>query len=176
MATPDHEICAGFWADANPVHAVGRGDGAVGLNADAKAAHMQRLDQRRIDLQQRFATGQDGIAFRVGPGPLRGDGVGEFSGRGIAPAQRSVGADKIGVAKPACRAGAILLAAAPEIAAREPAEDRGPAGMRAFALQGEKDFLDRVTQRTVSWMLELVCRSASPSAMAAAIATLSERR
>ena len=54
---------------------------------------------------------------------------------------------QIGVAKPAGRAGAVLLTAAPEIAACEPAEYRGPADMGAFALQGQKDFLDRVTHR-----------------------------
>jgi hypothetical protein len=70
---------------------------------------------------------------------LRGDGVGEVPGRGIAAAQRSIGADKIGVAEPAGRRGAILLAPAPEISAGEPAEYRSPAGMCAFALQGQKN-------------------------------------
>ena len=133
-----------------------------------------------IDLQQRLAAGQHHIAVGVRAGPLRGDGVGEFVGRGIAAAQRAVGADKIGVAELAGRGGAVLLAAAPEVAAGKPAKHRRAAGMRAFALQGQKDLLDRVTHHLSSDrsspIAEPVCRSASPSAIAAAIATLSERK
>src|SRR5258707_12801541 len=108
--------------------------------------------------------------------PLAGDGVGEIVGRRISGAERAVGPDKIRVAEFAGRTGPVLLAAAPEIAAGEPAKYRRAAGMCAFALQGKKDFLDRVTQPAVSSNAELVCRSASPNAIAAAIATLSERR
>src|SRR3954467_15111806 len=48
--------------------------------------------------------------------------------------------------------------------------------MGAFALQGQKDFLHRVAHVAVSWIADLVCRNASPNAIAAAIATLSERK
>src|SRR5260370_5355273 len=65
-----HEIGAGFRADANPVHALGRGDGSIGLDADLEAARMQRVDQRPIHLQQRFAAGQDDVAVGVRAGPL----------------------------------------------------------------------------------------------------------
>ena len=80
VAAAHHELGAGFRADADPVHAVGRLDGAVGLDADGKAARMQRIDEGRIDLQQRLAAGQDHIAVGIVAGPLRGDGVGEFVG------------------------------------------------------------------------------------------------
>ena len=102
----------------------------------------------RVDLQQRLAAGQHDVAVGVLAGPLRGDGVGEFVGRGIAAAQRAVGADKIGIAELAGRGGAVLLAAAPEIAARETAKHRRPPGMGAFALQGQKDLFDRVTHHS----------------------------
>src|ERR1700733_6741283 len=175
MASAYRKLRAGLGADADPVHAVRRLDRAIGLDPDAEAMPVQRIDQVSIDLQQRFATGQYHVAVDVRSRPLRGDGIGEHLGGGVAAAQRSVGPDKIGVAKPACCGGAILLAAAPEIAAREPAKHGGPAGVGAFALQGQEDFLDRVTHRAVSFMAKLVCRSASPNAIAAVTATLSER-
>ena len=176
VAAPHHELGAGFRADADPVHAVGRLDRAVGLDADREAARMQRVDEGRIHLQQRLAAGQHHVAVGSVAGPLRGDGVGEFVGRGVAAAQRAVGADEVGVAKLAGRGGAVLLAAAPQVAAGETAKHRRAAGMGAFALQGQKDFLDRVTHHLSLNAAEPVCRSASPSAMAAAIATLSERK
>src|SRR5229473_7035857 len=145
MALPDHEVGAGLRADADPVHALGRLDRAIGLDADFEAARMQRIDEGLVHLQQWFAAGQDHVTVGADAGPLRGDGIRKFAGRCIAAAQRAVGSDKIGVAKPARRRGAVLLAAAPQVAAREPAKHRGPAGMRAFALQGQKDFLYCVT-------------------------------
>src|SRR6266404_59959 len=176
MAAAYSQLRAGFRADANPVHAVGRVDCAVGFDADGKAARVQRLDQRGIDLQQRLAAGQDRKAIGRRSRPLRGDGVGKFFGRRVAATQRAVRADEIRVAELARRGGAVLFAAAPEIAARESAEYGGAPGLCAFALEGEKDLLDRVAHRTSPWVTALVCRSASPNAMAAAIATLSERR
>src|ERR1700682_502340 len=176
MTAPHHEVRAGFRANTDPVHAVGRLDGAIGLDADFETTPMQRLDQRRIHLQQRLAAGQYHVAVGLRCRPLRSDGAGEIPGRGIAAAQRSIGADEIGVAELACCGGAVLLAAAPEVAAGETAKHRRAGGMRAFALQGQKDFLDRVTHRTVSSSAEPVCRSASPNAIAADIATLSERK
>ena len=59
------------------------------------------------------------------------------------PPPGAVGADEIGVAEAADGAGAILLAAAPQVAAGEAAEHRRPAGLAALALQGEEDLLDR---------------------------------
>src|ERR1700685_2125876 len=43
MALPDRERRAGLRAHADPVHAVGRIDRAVGLDADAEAVSMQRI-------------------------------------------------------------------------------------------------------------------------------------
>jgi hypothetical protein len=48
---PYHEFRAGFRADTDPVHAAGRFDGAVGLDADFEATRMQRVDEGRIHLQ-----------------------------------------------------------------------------------------------------------------------------
>ena len=107
---------------------------------------MQRIDQFGIHLQQGFAAGQDHVAVCLRSRPLRGDPVGKLGGRSVAAPQRSVGANKIGIAKLARRGGAVLLAAAPEIAAGEAAKHRRASGVRAFALQRQKDFLDRVTQ------------------------------
>jgi len=106
---------------------------------------MQRIDKWRVDLQQGLTAGEDDIAVGVLAGPLRGDGVGEFVGGGVATAQRAVGADKVGIAELAGGGGAVLLAAAPEVAAGKAAKHRRAAGMRAFALQGQKYLFDRVT-------------------------------
>src|SRR6185437_6572318 len=108
--------------------------------------------------------------------PLAGDGTSEFRGRAVATAQRAVDTDEIGVAKLADRGRAVLLAAAPEVVAGEATEYGGAARMGAFALQRQKDLFDRVTHSRISSLPAPVCRSASPSAMATLIATLSERR
>ena len=117
----------------------------------------------------------------LSPVHCAGDGVGEFVGGGVAAAQRAVGADKVGIAELAGGGGAVLFAAAPEVAAGKTAKYRRTAGMRAFALQGQEYLFDRVTHYLSSDRIspataEPVCRSASPNAMAAAMATLSERK
>src|SRR5216684_579881 len=172
MALPDHEVGAGFRADADPVHALGRLDRTVGLDADFEAARMQRIDEGLVHLQQWFAAGQYHVMVGADAGPLRGDGIRKFAGRRIAAAQRAVGSDKIGVAKPARRRGAVLLAAAPEVAAGEPAKHRGPAGMGAFALQGQKDFLYGITH----WACSAIAAPVYSRTRANATATLDERK
>src|SRR5216683_687850 len=172
MALPDHEVGAGFRADADPVHALGRLDRTVGLDADFEAARMQRIDEGLVHLQQWFAAGQYHVMVGADAGPLRGDGIRKFAGRRIAAAQRAVGSDKIGVAKPARRRGAVLLAAAPEVAAGEPAKHRGPAGMGAFALQGQKDFLYRVTH----WACSVIAGRVYIRSCGNSTATLGERK
>src|SRR4051812_39190429 len=142
---------------------------------------MQRIDEGRIDLQQRLAAGQHHIAVGIVAGPLPGDDVREFVGSGVAAAERAVGADKVGIAELANGGGAVLFAAAPQVAAGKTADHRGAAGMRAFALQGQEYLFDRVAHYLSSEPVppvpgRSVCRSASPNAMAAAIATLSERK
>src|SRR5207237_3848952 len=82
--------------------------------------------------------------------PLRGNGVGEIVRGRKAAAQRAVGTDESGIAELADRAFAVLLAAAPEITAGEPAKYRRPPGMRAFALQGQKYLFDGVAHQISS--------------------------
>ena len=165
MTAPDHQFGAGFRADANPVHPVRRNDRTIGLHPDLEPACMQRFDQRRIDLQQRFAAGQYRVAVLAPRCPLPGDGIRKRLRRSITAAQGAVGADKISIAELTGRGGAVLLAAAPKIAAREPAKHRRASGMRAFALQGQKDLLDGVTHRVASSTAGPICRSASPKAI-----------
>ena len=62
MAPPHHEVGAGFRADANPVHALGRLDGAIGLDADFEAGIVQCVDQGRIHLQPGLVCQQRGFA------------------------------------------------------------------------------------------------------------------
>src|SRR5712664_1414929 len=160
MTSAYHEVCAGFGADANPVHAPGWIDRSIGLDADFETTAMQRIDKGLVHLQQRLAASQYRVTVCAGSGPLRGNGIGELPGRGIAAAQRAVGSDKIGVAKPARRRGAVLLAAAPEIAACEPAKHRRAAGVCAFALQGQKDFFNSITHWVCSAIAVSIYRGA----------------
>ena len=73
--------------------------------------------------------------MRVSIGPQGKDDFCEFLRR-IAPAEWSIGASKIGIAKVAYRIGAILFSSRPEIASGKPNEYGGSAGMIAFALEG----------------------------------------
>jgi hypothetical protein len=108
---------------------------------------VQRGDQRRIELQQGLAAGADdeGPGRRFRPGAT--DGGGERRGIGKTPAARPVGADEIGVAEAASSAGAIGVAAAPEIAAGKAAEHGRPAAVGAFALQRVEDLFHLIAHR-----------------------------
>src|SRR5207248_9100388 len=70
--------------------------------------------------------------------------IGERLG-GREPAAVRPDADEVRVAERADRARTVLLAPRPQVAPREPAEDRGAAHVRALALQRVEDLLDRVT-------------------------------
>src|SRR5215510_1148310 len=65
MPALEQELCASLRADADPVHAVGRNNRAVGLDGHREAARMQRIDQRLIDLQERLTSGQHHIAVGI---------------------------------------------------------------------------------------------------------------
>ncbi len=153
-----HKLAAALRADADPVEPLGRRDRAIGLDADLEAAGMERIDQSVVDLQQRLAAGQHHVAVLGGFSPLRGDGVGEFHGGGVTAAESAVGADEIRVAELTGRISAVGLAAAPEVAAGKTAEHGCASGMGAFALQGQEDFLDRVTHWS---LLKLSIRAGS---------------
>src|SRR3989454_805800 len=134
---------AGLGADADPVDAVRHRLRAVGFDRDAKPALVQRLEERRIELQERLAAGADDEAVLLNasrPGPE--DCLGEQGGAREAAAARTIGADKVGIAEAAHRARAIRLPPRPEIAPRETQEDCWRAGVGAFALQGIEDLLD----------------------------------
>src|SRR5579863_9194857 len=87
-----HEWRAGFWADANPVQRVGGVHGSVGLHSDLELARVQSLDERLVELEQRFAAGADDESFSAGAvcRPLRRDCVGEGVGVTEFPAARSI--------------------------------------------------------------------------------------
>src|SRR5688500_768681 len=85
------------------------------------------------------------MAARVGP--VARDGVGEVVCGWELSSTGSVGADEVGVAEVARRRGAVLLAARPQVAPREAAEDGGTSGMSAFALERVEDFFDAVGHR-----------------------------
>src|SRR5437879_3475250 len=69
---------AGLGADADPVDAVGHRLRAVRFDRDAKPALVQRLEQRRIELQERLAAGADDEAVLLDAlRPRREDCLGE---------------------------------------------------------------------------------------------------
>src|SRR5262249_26565346 len=73
----------------------------------------------------------------------------QFRRRCEAPATGAVGADEIGIAETADGRRAIRLAAGPEVAARETAEDCRTARVGALALEREKDLFQRVAHRVI---------------------------
>src|SRR5438067_11295354 len=54
VASRDDEVGLGLRAHADPIDAVGYGQRAVRLDGDLEAAVMQRVDERRVELQQRL--------------------------------------------------------------------------------------------------------------------------
>ena len=124
---------------------------------------MQGGDERRIELQQRFAAGADDKA----PGergirrPGAGDGGSQLLGGFESAAAGSIEADEVCVAEAADGSGAVGLAPGPEVAARKATEDRRAAGLRAFALEGIEDFLDRVGHKNSSQLSVYSCQSAT---------------
>ena len=146
-----HQLGAGLGADADPVDRARHGQRAVGLDGDLEARSMQRTDQLLVDLQHRLAAGQHHVRRRAGiAAPHFAAGAGEVFRRGEFAAAWPVGADEIGVAEIADGAGAVLVAARPQIAAGEAAEHGGAAGLHPFALQRVVDFLDRIHDRKLA--------------------------
>src|SRR5215475_13531521 len=88
----------------------------------------------------------------IGP-PFGGDGVGQRACVTVGAAASAVGPDKIRVAEPALRAGAVSLPPGPEIAAGKPAEYGRASRMGAFALQRKKYFLHRIGHSRRSFRL-----------------------
>src|SRR5262249_14298067 len=98
-----------------------------------------------VHLEQRFAAGADDERPAAGARrPGGADRRGEVGRAGEEAAAGAVGADEVGVTERADRPRAVLLAAGPEVAAGEAAEDRRAAGVQPLALQGVEDLLDAV--------------------------------
>ncbi len=143
---PEHlaQRCAGLWADADPVDAFGQLDGAIGFNGDLEALVMQGVDQLGINLQQRFATGQDAKRPNLADWPQccklcsQGLCIGEFAPEG------AVGAHELRIAEGANSAGTVLFASRPEVTAGKPAEYGRPSSMRPLALERVKNLFDPV--------------------------------
>ena len=150
VAVAERERCPGFGADANPIETGRRFLGAVRLHCDLETSVVQRVDRGGVELEQRLAAGaHDESARALSHRPPRGDSVGEIAGRGELAAVRG-DAKKISVAEIADCLGTIRLAARPQIAAREAAEDRGSPRVRPFALQRVEDLFDGVHALNVS--------------------------
>ena len=99
-------------ADANPIDFLRHIERAIGFNGAFKIARFQGFQQGRVELQARFATGEDDIgigADRVFR-PKAGNGIGQRIGIGEFAAILSVRANKISVAKCALRGGAVFFA------------------------------------------------------------------
>ena len=108
-----HQFAASLGAHANPVNRRQHRQSAIGFHRNGKAARVQRIAQRLIDLQHRFPARQHDIAVSDIITPTLGDLFGQSFGIGIFAAQRAISSDEIRVAKLTNRLGAILLAARP---------------------------------------------------------------
>ena len=136
----DSQIAGGFRADANPVNSRRRHQRSVGLDGDFKSAFVQfEPGHRRPGAKALRRSERRTGCVRQPPIPLRLPP--RDPGGPISSSLGAVGPDEVGVAEMAHRAVPILLATGPEIAARETAEHRRPADMRALALQGKEYFL-----------------------------------
>nr|GEU28565.1 hypothetical protein [Tanacetum cinerariifolium] len=144
LAPPGHhQRGAHLGADADPVHAVWHGQRAVGFDGDRETVRVHGGNQRRIELQQRFAAREhDVFAGGVRRRPQRVDGGGQLLGGLELAAAFAVGAHEIGVAELADGRGAVALASGPQVTARKPAEHGGAPGMGALALQRVKNLFD----------------------------------
>ena len=113
----------------------------VETDLSARLAPDNPLRRAQTFVQQRLSAGADDVRIAA-PRPVAGDGISQRPGRCELAASRAVRADKLGIAKPANGAGAIPLAAGPEIAAREAQEHRRAPGPGALTLQREVNFPD----------------------------------
>jgi hypothetical protein len=101
-------------------------------------------DQTIIELQQRFTARKDDKPSVWSVAPRLRNGCCQIS-RGLEfPAAFAIDPDEIRIAKLANRIVAVLLAAGPQIAAGETAENCGAAGLRAFSLQGFEKLFYRI--------------------------------
>ena len=131
--------------DAQPIDVCWRALRAVGLDRDLEALVMQRVDRGVVELQQGFAAGahDEGVLAAAGHGvPGRGNRACQLLGVLELATADAIGADKLGVAKLADGAIAMLFAPTPQVATGETAEHRRAADVHAFALQGVEDLFD----------------------------------
>lgn len=131
------QIAPGLGTDADPVDALGRGKRAVGFQSHRESSEVQVRNERLIELQQRFSSGADnesGTGRGGVIGPCGSNSFGELGGAFVLAASGAVGAEDVGVAEAANGGRSILLPSRPEVAAREPQQDRCAAGVRAFTL------------------------------------------
>src|SRR3546814_17048426 len=101
---------------------------------------MKRIDERRVELEQRLAAGDDDIAAVTRLAPGAGGGGGKRTGR-LELASIRPDADEIGVAEGAVRPREVLFPAGPEINPRQGQENSRAAALRALAFQHPEDFL-----------------------------------
>ena len=126
-----------------------------------------------VQLQQRLAAGADDIGLPPRLRPLRRTARASAARIRELAAAGPVGADEIGVAEFAHRLRAVPLQPAPQIAAGKAQEHRGPAGVRALALQRVIDFLDPVGHAAVPIYFAIALRAQiAGRADAAAIAPI----
>ena len=118
------------------------GNGTLG---DGEAVSVHAENQGLVQLQQWFATGEDHVFLSwVVRRPQAVDGVRQGPAVRKLAAALAIGSDKVGVAELARGAGAVDLAARPQVAAAEATKHRWPTRVRALALQGVEDLFDAV--------------------------------
>jgi hypothetical protein len=143
------KLGAGFGTDADPINLGRRRQRAIGLDSRKKLPGAHRIEQFRVELEQRFAAGEDDEAPIETRPPCRRDGIRKHLRRRETATAVSVAADEVGIAEPADGRCAILFAAAPQIASGKTAEHGGAPGLCALALQRLEYFFDDESQGSV---------------------------
>ena len=145
VATRDDQLGIGLRAHAHPIDAFGNDLRAVGFHSNAKTLGMQRVDERRVELEQRLpARAHDEPMRAILLRPQCHDLRDELGRRAVLAAVLAVGADEVGVAELADGLGTVLFTPRPQVAPCKPAEHGRTTGVRALALQCVEDFLYRV--------------------------------
>ena len=138
----DDELGACFGTDTDPVDPCRYGEGPVRLDGDLESVGVEGIAQRRVELEERFATGahHERVTAVVGGRcrPQVGDVAGEVVRRGERTPTGAVDTDEVGVAELADGTGSARLVAVPQVAAAESAEHRHPTAVGALALKGGK--------------------------------------
>ncbi len=142
------ELASELGAHADPVDTAGDWKRAIGLDGDLEIPRVELIDERGVELEQRFSARADNEprAASLPPGPRRL--VGKLRWAGEAPPALPVHSNEVGVAPPGAAPGAQLAvrsSTGPQVAPSKAQEDSRPARVHALSLKRVDDLFDRIS-------------------------------